>query len=508
MMTNFKKKITEINKAPLLTWMFFFGVILAAYIQFLNPYITCDHVGMALFQIVPDIPGWEEIKGLLETARFGSIFVMWIYYLLGQMHVTHYSNIYVIQILGSVLYACSASILFGLFKNFLKERVQRTLLGGFILICFINPFMVETYVYGSFDWGFGILFAVFAAKWFVEGKLVRGFLCALLAVSIYQTNILLVIIIAFTFILAESVESTVIAWKKVLIKVFRTGVLSILAAAVTIIVYKIYAMTGNYVNPSKATNVSANYFQLFKDILKSMRLIYTNMYSMFPVYFVPVFVLMNWLIALYVLLIKQKRFSKAIIWTVLIGILFMTPFAYMLASSNTWAVQRTLLSIFFAIAMLFIGTLLIVKNNKFFVNLLCVLSLVFMFVNLYYTQTCIVDTYMGQALDYNEVICIQSEIEEYENNTGIEVKTISWKKSPEAVYVHPLLQLQNDNIYTHRIIYDAGDYLLKYVSQRDYELLWMTEEEYQTYFGGQSFKVFNPSEQLHFDGDTLYWAVY
>ena len=115
-MKEFIKKIANMIKAPFLIWLFFFGVILAAYIQFLNPYITCDHMGMALFQIVPGIPGWEEIKALLSGGRFGNIVILWIYYILGQLHVTHYSNIYIIQILGIVFYACSASILFGLFN--------------------------------------------------------------------------------------------------------------------------------------------------------------------------------------------------------------------------------------------------------------------------------------------------------------------------------------------------------------------------------------------------------
>ena len=136
------------------------------------------------------------------------------------------------------------------------------------------------------------------------------------------------------------------------------------------------------------------------------------------------------------------------------------------------------------------------------------LCVVFFGITIYSTETLITDCYMGQALDYNEVLCIEEEIAEYEEATGITVDTVSWKKTEGMEYVHPLLRIQDGNICSHRIICDAGDYLLDLVSEKDYTLLWMTEEEYDMYFEDTDWTAFNPSEQLHFEGNVLYWAVY
>lgn len=501
-------RFIEKNREAFWLWILFFIILLVAYIQFLNPYITCDHMGLALFQTVRGIPNWEDIQGLLSGGRFGNILILWAYYFLGKVNVSHYSNIYVIQILGIALYAISCVILFRMFHKYIQGKLQKYILVGLILLCFINPFMVETYLYGSFDWAYGILFSVLAAKYFSTGKLIRGFLLALWAVSIYQTNILIVIIISFLVFFIDFMKVGIHDWKKFIIRLLSTGSLSVVAALIVILSYKIYALTGNYVNPAKEAVVSSDYLSLIMKVISDMKSIYVTMYSLYPTRFIPWIVLITLLITIYILTFCMKKYVYSLVWIIITGILFVTPFAYMLASGNTWAAQRTLLPVFFSLAMFLLGALYIVQNSKVLMSIYAVICCVVFLVTIYYTQTCIVDTYMGQALDYSEVLCIQSEIEEYEETTGIEVKKVSWKKSPEMTYVHPLLHFQNDSIYTHRIICDAGDYLLKYATKEDYELLWMTEEEYRKYFDGRSWDVFNPSQQLHFEGDTLYWVVY
>lgn len=63
---------------------------------------------------------------------------------------------------------------------------------------------------------------------------------------------------------------------------------------------------------------------------------------------------------------------------------------------------------------------------------------------------------------------------------------------------------------TINIVYDiwAQTRFLNYVNKENYEVKWMTEEEYSRFFGEQEWDVFNASKQLHFEGDVLYWAIY
>lgn len=482
---------------------FFFLVLLAAYIQFLNPYITCDHIGMALFKTKASV-GLEEILSFASGGRFGNILIQFFYFILGKLHVSHYENMWVIQLLGILLFAVSCVILHDLFSGFFEEEKQKKLLDGIILVCFINPFMVETYLYGSFDWAFGILLSVLAAKWIYQKKYIPGFIMAFLAVSIYQTNIMITAIVAF---LACFLKNLHLPKRKFYIESLIVFLLCGGAALLNIFIFHLFAAAGNDLNPAKTPQVANNYFALFIKILDQMKSTYISMFSTYPRRFLPLFVIAVCGVTV-VSLLWKKKYYQSIVYLAVVGVLFLLPFAYMLAANSVWCVQRTLLPVFFAMSMFLLGTLFLIKKHHSLYKAFVAACILFFGVTLYYTETLITDCYIGQALDYNEVICIEDEIREYEEETGIVVDTISWKKSADAEYVHPLLRLQDGNICSHRIIYDAGDYLLKLVSQKDYTLLWMTEDEYERYFGEEEWKVFNPSKQLHFEDNILYWAVY
>lgn len=486
-------------------WFFFSLVLLAAYIQFLNPYITCDHIGMALFKTQASF-GIQNILDAFSGGRFSTIPISICYAVLGKLHVSHYENIYVLQILGILLFAISCVILHKLFSGFFEEKKQIWLMDSAILLCFINPFMVETFLYGSFDWAFGILMAVVAAKWLFQKRYIGAFLMGFFALSFYQTNILIAVIIAFLACFLRNIGPEKKKWE-LYAESLRIVLLCGGAALLNIVLFNLFVLTGNMVNGAKTAKVSYNYFDLVLNILDQAKSTYVGMFGTYPLRFFPIFIMLA-CAGTVVFLVWRKNFYQAVIWPLSVGILFLFPFAYMLAQNSTWCAQRTLLSVFFAAGMFFLGTLFFIRTHPDWCRIFTAAFILFGGVTWYYTQTLITDCYTGQALDYSEVICIEAEIQTYEERTGITVDTISWKKSPGPEYVHPLLMLQDGNICSHRIIYDAGDYLLDLVSEKDYTLLWMTEEEYQRYFGDKEWEVFNPQEQLYFEGNVLYWAVY
>ena len=495
---NLVKKLSPWKKGVL-----FFLILLVAYIQFLNPYITCDHIGQALFQTEATF-GWKEIQTYFTGGRFVNIFIGLCYFILGKFNVSHYENIYIIQVLGILLYAVCCVILYDLFVDFFEDKKQKILLYGIILICFINPFMVETYLYGSFDWAFGILLAVVAAKWLANKKYVKGFLMAFLTVSMYQTNIFIVTIVACLACMVKTID---LEKKRLYMDGMIICLLSGGAAILNIVIFKLFAAAGNAVNPAKNPEIANSYFTLLTDILSQMKTVYVGMFSLYPSKLFPLFIMLV-CGGTIVFLLWKKKYYQMIVWPICVGILFLFPFAYMLAANSVWCAQRTLLPVFFATSMFLVGTLFFIKKNGTACRAFEVICIIFFGITIYSTETLITDCYIGQALDYNEVLCIEEEISEYEEATGITVDTVSWKKTEGMEYVHPLLRIQDGNICSHRIICDAGDYLLDLVSEKDYTLLWMTEEEYEMYFEDTDWTVFNPSEQLHFEGNVLYWAVY
>ncbi|MBQ9135783.1 MAG: glucosyltransferase domain-containing protein [Lachnospiraceae bacterium] len=500
-----KKQIESIVEklSPWKKGVLFFLILLAAYIQFLNPYITCDHIGQALFRTEAAF-GWKEIENAFSGGRYGNIFLSFCYFILGKFNISHYENIYVIQIMGILLYAVCCVILYDLFAAFFEDEKQKKLLYAIILLCFINPFMVETYVYGSFDWAFGILLAVIAAKWIFRKKYIKGFIMAFLAVSVYQTNIFIVAIVAF---LACFIKNINLEKKRLYLDSLIVCLLSGGAAMLNILILKVFSAVGNDINPGKTPQVSQSYVELIIDILKQVKSIYVGMIGTYPVRFFALFVIIM-CAGVIIFLLWKKQYCQMVLWTIAVGILFLLPFAYMLASNSAWCTQRTLLPVFFAMAMFLTGTMFWFRNHQYMYKVFGIACAVFLGITLYSTETMIMDCYIGQALDYSEVICIEDEIREYEEATGIVVDTISWKKTEGMEYEHQLLTFQYGNLCSHRIICDAGDYLLDLVSEKDYTLLWMTEEEFEMYFEDKDWTVFNPSEQLHFEGNVLYWAVY
>ena len=479
-------------------------VLLVAYIQFLNPYITCDHMGQALFQTKAAFPDINALLSYFSGGRYGNIFFGIFYFILGKFHISHYENIYAIQILGILFFAGCCVILHNLFSEFFSDRKHIILLDAIILICFVNPFMVETYLYGSFDWAFGIWFAVLAAKYLFQKRYLLGFIMAFLTVSIYQTNIFIVMIVT---LFACFLKNIYLEKKKFYIEGGISCFLCGVAAILNILIFKLFSVVGNAVNPAKTPEVAQNYFTLVLDILSQLKTTYVFMFSTYPLRFIPYFVA-SLCAGTVFFLIWKKKYYQMFVWVCVTGTLFFLPFGYMLAANSVWCTQRTLLPVFFAMSCFLMGTFFFVKENRYLYQTFVAACIFFFGVTFYYTETLITDCFIGQALDYSEVICIEDEIREYEETTGIEVDTLSWKKSEGMEYVHPLLRLQDGNICSHRIICDAGDYLFAYVSQKDYNLLWMTDEEYEKYFEKKDWKVFNPSEQLHFEGNICYWVVY
>ncbi len=507
MIKNFVRKIKEKDKTYIWIWFLFFSIITLCYVQFMNQYVHHDHIHLARCRIFQEFPNWESFIPSFSAGRCGAVLLLYINYVLNIFKISHFQYDFVYKILGNILFAISATLLYKMFCRFFTEKQHKFLLGAWIIFCFVNPFMVEAYQYDGFEFSIGILLAVLAAQKLTERKRVQGFLLAFLATSIYQTNLMIIVIISFSYIMIENLRQNRFNIKKLIFEFLEAGVLSALAALLVIFVHKIFALTGGTIYYNRMAKKSDNYIELLSAIFRSIVGIYWQMFTLFPKRFVPLLVMVLWGTCIYIF-IKKKQILKAGMFTIFTGGLFVTPFMYMVAMNGTWAAQRMLFSIFFAISMFGISVFTIVKSRKKTEYLVYVISVIFLFVNYYCTQTCITDVYMGQALDYSEAVCIESEIESYEEDTGITVNKVSWRLSTDFNYVHPLLHFQNDNLSTHRIYDSVGGELFNYVNGTDYEILRMTDEEYEKYFNNKSWEVFNPSEQLYFEGDTVYWAVY
>ena len=65
------------------------------------------------------------------------------------------------------------------------------------------------------------------------------------------------------------------------------------------------------------------------------------------------------------------------------------------------------------------------------------------------------------------------------------------------------------DVNTRAYMWDWSDiYLLKKITNREFEIKDMDSQIYYEYFKDKDWNYFNPHEQLIFKGDTLYWCKY
>ena len=115
-------------------------------------------------------------------------------------------------------------------------------------------------------------------------------------------------------------------------------------------------------------------------------------------------------------------------------------------------------------------------------------------------------------MDKNEAMCVQKEIEKYEQETNNKIEMIVSRVDLNPKYTYENVQLLSYNYatYNHRVMRDAwaqGGYL-NYVNHTNYQYREMSNEEYSEYFDNKQWDYYMPSEQLVFVDNILYWAVY
>ena len=131
----------------------------------------------------------------------------------------------------------------------------------------------------------------------------------------------------------------------------------------------------------------------------------------------------------------------------------------------------------------------------------------------YFTESYSADYYMRMAIDSQVIGTIHSEIEEYEAESGNEITKISVYHSPDMEYTskylindYPFRSYSYNSKTYYRSWADVN--LINVLYDENYERLVATEDEAKKYFGEAEWTEFNPSQQLVFEGDTLYWAKY
>ena len=502
-------------------FLFFLIVIFCSFCIFLKGIITSDYIPN--FQYGGRVESLD-IQNIISSARYAGVFFHYIYKTLYIINISHYENSWVLQIFGMILFAISATIIFHIFEVYI-DKSKKTLLYVYclsIIMIFVNPFMIETYVYGAFDFAMGMLFSVLGGLYWDRKRYILSFLFGFLGLSTYQANIFIMFIIIVFLECARHIY-TDSRFNNLIIEETKGISLCIAIVIVNVVIQKLGVTVINLHNTVDAfipvKNVDINIISLhrLKNCILMAKSIVQHCYGMLPEHSL----LTMWIIMFAGILYiskKNNRLSTMALFCMASTVCIFAPFSFGIIT-DIWYPQRTSLGLFFAIGMMCIFLIIVYskwgyeqdKTNK----VICVYILMVFIYIWCNTQICNADAYISRAIDEYEAKSIETEIELYEKRSGNEVTEIAscggGGSGMESVYCYPyLLKHYKYACPYHRIMYDqwAQGEFINYINGTDYAVRLMETEEIEKYFGSSTSGNFNSDEQLRFVGSTLFWRVY
>lgn len=493
------------------------GLLLGIYMITMNFQITSDVLYSEMIGELDHAPSFTEH---IASGRYTNYLISWFYRFLNCLGVNKMHYQWVLQLLGILVYSAAALLLYRMFEKAMKLTRYSLVLNALILVCFVNPFIVETFVYVAFDWAVGILLAVLAAQYITEKRYVIGWILAFLAVSAYQSNIIMTLQFCIAIIFITEYDNI----RQLIKRVFISGLLCVSAAGVNILIPKLGLALHVTDEIVKQTGVQGAWSERIYQIKMIIWLSIVKAYGMLPNYFIPLVILLAWgttAIIIWKNADGYKKFLNIVLWSVAVLSCILVPYAPCFVSTIIGYPQRTLISMFVGFSMILICCYYFLKDTGYLSGLFAVGTALGAAIMVYSTQTGLQDCYIANAMDFHEARQIQEAIDQYETETGNEIHTIVVHRMGSIHYIYEEQHFEYVyTLYAHRLFYDAwADVnLLNYMFDKDYERVNMDElytdntEYYQSliqqYWEGKSWTHLNTDEQLVFDGNTMYWALY
>lgn len=517
-------------KEDLMRFLLFFACISTTYLMFGYGYITHDSL-LLPEEVAVAIP--NDIVPYIKGGRFFSYFFHFILYFFYKLGINQFDESeWVFQLIGSAVYAFDTlllhKILFSDNENDAcdnKRKTPRLLQYAVVLIAFINPFVVETYTYNAFDWSIQALLALLAAYFLINKRYVLGIIFALCAYSMYQSDIFIVLIACIGGVLSRYFDN-----KKELIKyIFIYGCICLGIAAGMLGGQKMLANATGYstekniaslgeivesvtniaeVNEADIYTPGTWYYKVME-----VRNIYKYSFGMLPVWFLLFLVAVPILFLFIESIFIKRDIGNAIIYLIVGCLLGLIPFSMTVVLSESLFFPRTLLPIFFSSSVLWGALVRRSSNDGRLIEYINSVGIVIgMFILVFYTRTVILDCYITRAIDEREVRAIAAEIERYEELNGVEVVNIACHYDSEKTLFYDENKLNyRVNAIADRMVREEWSdirYLMAITGRRFESTRHLSDEEFENIFGNVNWDYYCPEEQLVFDGDTLYWAVY
>lgn len=475
-------------------------VIFLSYVLFMNNVYTSDHID--LFQNPIQI---GSLKDYFSTGRLMSLFIDTFYYGLSKFSIGHLENQWIIQCLLIAFLGLNVTELYEIFQTEKEGEKIDYILILMLLIGFINPFFVESFVYKGAEWGLAIWITILATKAFMQKKIIKTFLLLFVAVSIYQSYVALFMIFYTTVMIIKYMGKVD---KNVVYDYLKMIGISLIVAITNIVMMKLALMFGLASGEMKSVRISEDFFGKILEMLESMFNVLINAFAVLPKASILIIFVSIVICLVTCAIIEKKEMKKCLILVIGMLMICLYPFALTFVMRHIYLPPRVIWPIFASMSMCFV-ILYRYTNYEKIVGIFVSAVFLLLFSS---TQTCIMDQYISNSLDKYYMEVVYGEILEYEDETGNEITDVYVIHSVDQKYYHysEMHYKYMAPMYSHKMQFDtwADVELLNFVSGRNFKDHYVDNDRQEEFFDNIAGFAFNASKQLKFDGNSLYWLIY
>ena len=524
------KLVSQKCKNNLICFLTSLIFIFIGYSLFFNDTANYDHMDM--YDNISSYP-FVDFTRAMSYGRVGLFFFNKIYKLFALIGVTKLHNEWGIQLLFMLVLAYAVTVLYRCYEGYFILKHKHVILPLIISFGFVNPFFVDNLVYVALEYGFAMLLIAWAVeacakdKWWLAGVL------TFLSISIYQSYYILLFIWGSMLIFLEyrgefylrktnAPKTKERSDRSPLVDYIFLALSGLIPAVLNVVSVKIFLHFVD-VEDMKAVSMFDSQGQSFLIyIFSAIYHCFDTMLSLAPKFYLGiVLVIISVIIFAYMVATKQK--IARIIYVILVCVAMVLFTFTIFATGYTDIVPRVLFTVFAGVSMIaLIGVYLMSEDgvnkpeervwSKWHKVMLVTLAIIGLS-DIAITQTCCTDYYIAIQHDAQMVGIIQDYIKDYEEQTGNTITTIATSqfKYLERQSKHQIMGGEFPNyIQKSAHAHWCRANMINFFCGTSYVDEFIEDEKYLELFAENegTWTEFNPDEQLIFDGNICYWAVY
>lgn len=509
-----KKYVVNIEKTK--AYLFNLIAVITIYGLMLHKTLRSDHIWAAVQNSTTSIGILDMMKGYLLGGRPGSLLVAFILKIFSLFGIDKLNSQFIIQALFFAIIIFASSEIYFLFADLLNIESFSIIVDIIILIGFVNPIFVELLSWIGFEHGIAIVLSgLIATKLFVKKHYIGSFVSLFFAISIYQSYYAPFLIYSIAYIFISHNERIS---KHSAFSILKALLITATAAGGNIALTKITSLATNSAEVKTISLIGNNGVEnKIVSIIEWIYMIVTQTYGMMPAFFV---IGILSLIFLMILCYKKKNGESTICVgnsIVICVVMALVPFGITIAMSSVGLETRVMASYFMAISMCFLIAYDLLRKSEFLnfcVKKFKIILFCFFIVDIFCTETVILDFFISNSLDIAEAKQINEIINQYEDENDVQIKKIAFRVMPDSKGANTYSGFYHFNyvgyVFLSKLNHDewCTVELINYVNNENYEKIEMTDLQYELYFGNtEDTSIFNPYKQLVFVGDTLFWAI-